>query len=86
MSRGAHVSQRSVNKHNDIALWFEQNISRAQVVDPQQFFKLALAFMKAQMVLNAHIVEDLQALEGIAPTSPLYLPTGLKVRPSRDEG
>jgi hypothetical protein len=80
------MSQRSVNKHNDIAIWFENNIARSQVTDPQQFMKLALAFFRAQMVLNANLIEDLQALEGIAPTSPLYLPTGLKVRPTRDEG
>jgi hypothetical protein len=51
----------------------------------QQFIKLTLAFMRAQMVLNANLIEDLQALEGIAPSSPLYLPTGLKVRPPRAE-
>jgi hypothetical protein len=79
------VSARSVNKHNDIAIWFEQNVNRAQVVDVQQFIKLTLAFMRAQMVLNANLIEDLQALEGIAPSSPLYLPTGLKVRPNRAE-
>jgi hypothetical protein len=80
------MSQRSVQKHNDIAIWFENNIARSQVTDPQQFMQLALAFFRAQMVLNANLIEDLQALEGIAPTSPLYLPTGLKVRPTRDEG
>ena len=70
------LSQRSVDRIRDIALWFHENKDRGRSYDKErEFVHLSIDLL---LELHSHLLEDIQILEGRRGRAPLlWTPNGM---------
>lgn len=70
------MSQRTEQRHDEFAQWFEANFPR-HGVDPEKRWQFLVKVIQNLAAINAMLISDLQKLEGGG--SRLWLPGALQV-------